>query len=191
MVINKNGFGLVIIFILFILSNSSPAFSDISLINFEILKDEVKNFHKVSNGIYRSSQPDKETVELMEVIGIKTILNLRKYHSDEKKAVNTDIKLESIKMDAGKISDEEVITALQVLKYSEKPILIHCWHGSDRTGVIVAMYRIIFENYTREDAIKELRDEKYGYHEGVFPNVVKYIKNVNIEKIKEAVENKE
>lgn len=149
-----------------------------------VMKDNVRNFYKVSDGIYRSAQPDKASMELLYTAGVKTILNLRKYHSDEYEAKNTRLNLERIKIDAGKIKDEDIIEALKILGNSEKPILIHCWHGSDRTGVVVAMYRIIYEGASKEDAIKELRDSKYGYHEFIYGNIVKYINNADIEKLK-------
>ena len=90
-------------------------------------------------------------------------------------------------MSAGKINDENIIQALKIIKNAEKPILIHCWHGSDRTGVVVAMYRILFENYTKEEAISELREKKYGYHEAVYGNIIKYIENSDIEKMREKI----
>ena len=126
-------------------------------------------------------------MELIDVIGIKTVLNLRRHHSDEYEAKHTDLKLERIKMNPGKIRDEDIIQALKIIKNSPKPILVHCWHGSDRTGVVIAMYRLVFENYSKDEAIRELRERKYGYHEAVYGNIVKYIENVDIEKMKEEI----
>ena len=175
----------IIMFFFFLIQSIS--FTNLSKLDEEILSDNVKNFYKVSDGIYRSSQPNRKNMELLDIIGVKTVLNLRKHHSDDYEAKFTDINLERIKMSAGKINDENIIQALKIIKNAEKPILIHCWHGSDRTGVVVAMYRILFENYTKEEAISELREKKYGYHEAVYGNIVKYIENVDIEKMKEEI----
>ena len=172
------------IFLLFLFLIQSIGFAEINAIEEEILSDNIRNFYKVSDGLYRSAQPDKKDMELMDTVGIKTVINLRRYHSDTYEAKNTSLKLERIKMNAGKIKDEDIIEALTLIKNSDKPVLIHCWHGSDRTGIVVAMYRIIFENYSKEDAIKELREERYGYHENIYGNIVKYIRNVDIEKLR-------
>jgi protein tyrosine/serine phosphatase len=43
-------------------------------------------------------------------------------------------------------------------------VLLHCYHGSDRTGASVAMYRIIFENWSIENAVQEMKYGSYGYH---------------------------
>jgi protein tyrosine phosphatase (PTP) superfamily phosphohydrolase (DUF442 family) len=42
---------------------------------------------------------------------------------------------------AGKINDRFVVVAMRTIAHAEKPILIHCQHGSDHTGVVTAMYR--------------------------------------------------
>jgi protein tyrosine/serine phosphatase len=45
-----------------------------------------------------------------------------------------------------KMSIDEIKQSLEIIKNAPKPILIHCWHGSDRTGVVAASYRIIKQN---------------------------------------------
>ena len=40
-------------------------------------------------------------------------------------------------------------------------VYVHCHHGADRTGAILAMYRIEREGYTPQQAYKEAR--KYGF----------------------------
>jgi tyrosine-protein phosphatase SIW14 len=81
------------------------------------------------------------------------------------------------------IKDDQIIKALKDLMDAPKPILVHCARGSDRTGVVIAMYRIIFQNWTKEEAIKEMRDGGYGFHTG-YTNIVSYIEKVDIEKMK-------
>ena len=172
------------IFLLFLFLIQSVSYAEINTIEEEILADNIRNFYKVSDGIYRSAQPDRKSMELMDIIGVKTVINLRRYHSDINEAKNTSLKLERVKMNPGKIKDEDIAEILTIIKNSDKPVLIHCWHGSDRTGVVVAMYRIIFEGYSKDEAIRELREDKYGYHENIYGNIVKYIRNADIEKLK-------
>lgn len=175
------------LFLLFFFLIQSTNFAGITEIEEKVLADNIKRFYKVSDGIYRSSQPNRKQMELLDVMGLKTVLNLRKHHSDDYEAKYTDLSLDSVKMNAGKIKDEEIISALKVIKNSKKPLLIHCWHGSDRTGVVVAMYRIIFEDYTKTEAVKELRKKEYGYHEAFYGNIVEYIENADIEYLKDKI----
>jgi hypothetical protein len=56
------------------------------------------------------------------------------------------LNLYRVPMDAGKIKTADVVAALRFIKQSEGPVLIHCRHGSDRTGTISALHRIVFQN---------------------------------------------
>lgn len=148
---------------------------------------EIKNFYKVSEELYRSAQPEKEDMKILEKKGVKTILNLREYNSDNSEAKGSKIVLKRVKMNAGNIKDKEIIEALKIIKNAEKPVLVHCWHGSDRTGVVIAMYRIIFENITKEKAIEEMKEKKYGHHSKIYGNIEKYIIKSDIEKLKKEI----
>ncbi|OCG26107.1 hypothetical protein A9G11_01655 [Gilliamella sp. wkB108] len=145
------------------------------------------NFHKISSDVFRSEQPSIKQMQYLDKLGFKTVINLRLWHSDQDEINNTGISEVWIKLRAGNITDEKMIEILQAIDKSPKPILIHCWHGSDRTGVIVAMYRLVFQNWTKEQAINELMQPKFGHHYNVYPNIVKYIENVDIEKMRLAV----
>ncbi|MCO6504697.1 MAG: dual specificity protein phosphatase family protein [Snodgrassella sp.] len=145
------------------------------------------NFYKISDDLFRSEQPTAKEMQYLEKIGIKTVINLRKWHSDQHELSKTKLTEVSIKMRAGKITDEKVVAALRTIRHSQKPILIHCWHGSDRTGVIVAMYRIVFQNWTKSQAIDELMQPQFRHHYNVYPNIVRYIEHVDVEKIRAAV----
>ena len=145
------------------------------------------NFYKVSDDIYRSEQPSLKEIEQLNKIGIKTIINLRLWHSDRNKLTNTGIAEIRINMRAGKVTDEKIIQILKAIKNSPKPILIHCWHGSDRTGVVIAMYRLIFQNWTKKQVIEELMKPELNHHYKIYPNIQRYIQNVDVEKIRQAV----
>jgi protein-tyrosine phosphatase len=43
------------------------------------------------------------------------------------------------------------------------PILIHCKAGLHRTGRLTAIYRMEYEGWSAGDALRELRDNGYGY----------------------------
>lgn len=148
----------------------------------------LSNMYRVDNGIYRSEQPKTAQFKAVEKYGIAEILNLRQWHSDKKFTKNTNLVLHRVRMNAHDINDYDVVMALKTIKNRKGAILIHCRHGSDRTGTIVAMYRIIFQNWSKEQAIEELKNECFGFHE-VYINIPKYITNVDIDDIKLRIEN--
>jgi protein tyrosine/serine phosphatase len=63
------------------------------------------------------------------------------------------------------------------------PVLVHCLHGSDRTGTMCALYRIAIQGWSKEDALKEMVEGGYGFH-GVFQNLLDYLDELDIDDIK-------
>ncbi len=147
---------------------------------------DVKNWFKLNEHVYRSAQPDSEGMEQIYNFGIRHVLNLRRYFSDEDEAKGLGLTLYRVKMNVSQIKDNEIIRALRIIKSVDDPILIHCMLGSDRTGVVSAMYRIVFQNWSKEEAIDELVNGGYGFHHFLH-NIPEYIINMDIEYIKEAV----
>ncbi len=147
----------------------------------------LENFYRLDDEVYRSKQPDDEDMAALEEMGVRSILNLREYHSDEDDAKGTGLVLYRVPINAGDIDDRFVVSALRAIAEAEKPILIHCWHGSDRTGVVAAMYRIVFQGWSRERAIDEFMHGGYGYHASFYPNIERYLATVDIGEIKRQV----
>ncbi len=149
-----------------------------------IIGTDLDNFHKVDEDVYRSKQPDDDNFAMLEQMGIKEALNLRRYHSDDDEAQKTNITLHRIKINAGSITEDHLIEALRFIQNRKGPIVFHCWHGSDRTGAVAAAYRIIFNDWSKEEAIDELENGDYGYHEKFYGNIIKLLKNLDVENVK-------
>jgi protein tyrosine/serine phosphatase len=151
-----------------------------------VASDHIKNFYQLDDKLYRSAQPEGKGFQELEKLGIKNVLSFRDYHSDSDEAKGTTIRLFRVEMEAGEITDDKVIEALRIIKNAEGPILIHCWHGSDRTGLISALYRILFQGWSRKDAIDELMNGGYGYH-SMYENIPEYLRQADIDTIKKQV----
>ena len=149
-----------------------------------------KRFYKISDSVYRSEQPSKKAFAQLEGKGFKTILNLRRLKDDNRKARHTNLQLEHLRFKSKELSEENLIDALRIIKDAQKPILIHCWHGSDRTGAVIAAYRIIYQNWSKTEAIAELNLPEFGHHAEWYPNIVELLENLDIERIKKAVNSK-
>jgi protein tyrosine/serine phosphatase len=147
------------------------------------------NMYRVDEGVYRSEQPDREQFVALEKYGIGEILSLRYWYSDKKYVKGLNLTVHRVRMNAHDINDYDVVTALRIIKNRKSPILIHCHHGSDRTGVIVAMYGIVFGNRSKQDVIDEMINGGFGFHR-IYVNILKYIENVDIDKIKKQLDDK-
>ncbi len=148
-------------------------------------RDDIKglsNFAKVSDVLYRGAQPDKEGFAELKKLGIKTIINLRANHSDVEDMKGLGLQYCFIPSDAGDIKEENVVAFLKVaLNPANQPVFVHCAHGADRTGTMVAVYRICFQNWSRSDALNETA--VFGRHT-IYPDIPRYINTFDIEAIK-------
>ena len=82
----------------------------------------------------------------------------------------------------------QVMRHIQQAQKLNQKVLIHCYHGSDRTGASVAMYRIIFENWPTEDALNEIKYGGYGFHP-VWIHIEKIFSPENIKWIRQQLSN--
>ncbi|MBI5203664.1 MAG: tyrosine-protein phosphatase [Nitrospirae bacterium] len=145
----------------------------------------VSNLHKINDNLYRSAQPTEEGMKNLEKMGIKTIINLRAFHSDKDKLKGTALLNNALSVKTWHIEDEDVIRVLKIISEKENsPFLIHCQHGADRTGAMSAMYRIVVQGWSKDEAIREMVDGNYGFH-SVWSNIIEYVKNVDVEKIQQ------
>jgi tyrosine-protein phosphatase SIW14 len=145
------------------------------------------NLYRVDRGVYRSEQPDDDDIENLKALGVQEVLNLREYHSDNNEIGAEDFTLHRIKMHTGAITEAQIIQAMQIINNRKGPILIHCWHGSDRTGVTIAAYRVIFNHWSKAQAIDELKNGGYGYHGRIYPELLTLVENLDVEKIRQAL----
>ncbi len=150
-----------------------------------------RNLYRLEPNLYRARQPEPEDIPLLQALNVKTVISFRAFHADEKTLSEAGIRLISIPIHTWDIRDDHVIDALSNIRQSlpRGGVLIHCQHGADRTGLISAMYRIVFQGWSRKEALRELTDGGYGYHP-VWKNIPHYIRNVDIERIRRAVQDK-
>lgn len=108
------------------------------------------NFHAVVKGeVYRSAQvTGDELAQYTEQVGLKSVLNLRGaspragWYKDEVAEsarlglVHADFALSASR----EVTNDEAVELIALMRSLPKPLLIHCKHGSDRTGLIAALY---------------------------------------------------
>lgn len=128
----------------------------------------IKNFKEIGEGIYRGAQPQADDFAFLKSIGIKTIVSFRwkrKFVEDEKKLCDEHgMEFISIPLNytnPPKLGD--IREFLEIVDNEEKrPLYVHCMHGVDRTGIMVALFRIIRQGWTVDEAYREM--EACGFH---------------------------
>jgi protein tyrosine phosphatase (PTP) superfamily phosphohydrolase (DUF442 family) len=144
----------------------------------------VANLYKLSDDLYRSSQPSAEGMVNLEEMGIKTIVNLRLLNSDRDELEGTDLAYVHIQMEAWRAEEDEVVEFLRVVLDPERaPVLVHCSYGADRTGAMCAVYRVAVQGWSKEEAIKEMTQGGFGFHQ-IWGNLSLWISVLDIEEIR-------
>ena len=146
--------------------------------------DGVPNLHKVSDDLYRSGQPSAEGMVNLEEMGVKTIVNLRLLNSDRDELEGTSLGYVHINMEAWDADQEEAVEFLRVVSDPDRvPVLVHCSYGSDRTGAVCAVYRIAVQGWSKEEAIREMTQGGFGFHQ-IWTNLAIWIRSLDIDEIR-------
>ncbi len=148
------------------------------------------NLHRVDTNFYRSAQPEEGGFKALEKDpGIKTVVSLRAFNSDKPLLKGTGIELVRVPIFTWNIEPEDVVRALAAIRKAQAkgPVLLHCQHGADRTGLISALYRVLYQGWTKDAALDEMRNGNFGYH-AVWGNIPKYLRTVDIEALRARVE---
>ncbi len=152
------------------------------------------NLHRVSNDLYRGAQPTSEGIRDLKKMGVKTIVNLRVFHSDSDEIRDAGIHDDGtgeggigyvhISFKAWHAEDEDIVPFLRVVTDPARtPVFVHCQHGADRTGTMCAVYRIVVQGWSREDAIEEMRRGGFKFHK-IWVGLPKYLRRVDVEKLR-------
>jgi tyrosine-protein phosphatase SIW14 len=125
---------------------------------------QIVNFDKMSTTLYRGAQPTRNGLEYLASIGVKTVINLRQpgdVFPDEEATVKAlGMTYVACPMSGVKAPTlEQMAEILAVIDKATGPVFIHCQYGCDRTGTVVACWRIA-HGWSNEKALAEA--EKYG-----------------------------
>ena len=122
---------------------------------------ELPRFQQVSEKLYRSGQPRAGGLARLRELGVNTIINLRgtskTTRAEEVEARALGFKYFNVALpNWGRPQDARVETVLALIAAPENgKVLVHCKDGVDRTGVIVAIYRMTHEGRSVNDALAE------------------------------------
>jgi protein tyrosine/serine phosphatase len=121
------------------------------------------NFDKVADGVYRSNHPDHKRFEAYAEMGIKTVLNLRgvakqpHYLFEVESCEALGMQLITVQMSARKAPKvQQLVDVLNAFETMERPFLMHCKSGADRTGLVAVLYLMVQEGQPVKEALAQL-----------------------------------
>lgn len=131
----------------------------------------IPNFQQVDNRVFRGGQPTDEGWESLAKLGVKTVINLRRDGEDGEHSLAAEgrtvrlagMRYLSVPMKGAPSgpTDDQIAKVLGVL-LSGEPVFVHCKKGKDRTGTVIACYRMAHDGWTSDKALNEAK--KYGLH---------------------------
>ncbi len=140
----------------------------------------IENLHRITPTLFRSAQPRAEAVESLRALGVRTIVSLRAFNKDDDEFRGTGMRLVRVPINTWHIRDRHIVRALTELRAAERdgPVLLHCMHGADRTGVVSALYRMSLQGWNKDAARQEMLHGGFGYHT-MWRNIPGYLAEVD------------
>lgn len=138
--------------------------------------DDICNFHQVDAQIYRGGRPRPTAFPKLLEIGIRTIISLEEEEAAASEKAEIDrinlrlpahqqiqfvsLPIGPAEIEVKGVSNERLETLYTQMRDAQRPIFIHCFHGKDRTGAVVAIYRLLMQQKPFAEAYEE------AYHYG-------------------------
>ena len=122
----------------------------------------IPNLYQVNEHIYRGGQPALDAWQRLAKMGIKTVIDLRREdeHSTAAEAqavAAAGMNYVNVPMKGVVAPTNEQIAKLLALLDSSEPVFVHCKRGVDRTGTVIACYRIAHDRWQRQLALQEAK----------------------------------
>jgi protein tyrosine/serine phosphatase len=140
----------------------------------------VPNAGKVSEMLLRGAQPSAQGLAELKKLGVTTIVDLRGNSGpvawERAQAESLGMRFVNIPVLGWSApGDAKVAQFLKVVQQDPtQKIFVHCYYGEDRTGVMVATYRIAQQNWTPEQAAAEMNS--FGFHYHLYPGMKSYVR---------------
>jgi tyrosine-protein phosphatase SIW14 len=123
----------------------------------------ISNFHQVDAHVYRGAQPSGAGFRYLAQIGVKTVVDLRgaeaRAEAEERLVTAAGMKYVHVPM-TGLIppTDAEIVKILGILEdQSGGAVFVHCKRGADRTGAVIAAYRVDHDHWDNNRALGEAK----------------------------------
>jgi len=127
------------------------------------MRKNLPNFGEATTTLYRGGQPSRSGFRILAKMGINIVVDLRGSRDSERKIVrHLGMQYVPLPWHCWFPKDKTFAQFLTLLRKNPgKKIFVHCRLGDDRTGMMIATYRMAQEGWSAEKAEKEM--EKFGF----------------------------
>jgi protein tyrosine/serine phosphatase len=148
----------------------------------------VPNLHQVSPQLFRSGQPSRIGFMNMQRRGLRAVVNLHDDEPDDVLAKGSGLHLVHVPMNSFRVFSDDarlLVAGLKAIAAAQAhgPTLVHCVHGSDRTGGVIAAWRMVVQGWSKDAAIREMREGGFRYHDVLFSNA-RHLRKLDVDAIR-------
>jgi len=145
------------------------------------------NLYQMTPTLYRSTLPDSNAVPMLLKLNITTVINFQP-EADSSWLSAPEIKQVQLPYRIGHVDDADVLAVLRAIKEAEDngSVLIHDRQGTERTGLMAAMYRVVVQGWTKEEALSEMIMGGFG-DSPHFKDSIRYMMQAHVDKLREAM----
>ena len=137
----------------------------------------IPNFSEVTPALYRGGQPSNQGFAALAKMGIDIVVDLRGSGEPERKEVTRlGMQYVPIPWHCYQPKDEIFAQFLTLLRENPgKKVFVHCRLGDDRTGMMVAAYRMSEQGWSAEEAMNDMEIHGYSsFHHMICPRLASY-----------------
>ncbi len=149
------------------------------------LRAGLDNFHQVDTRLYRGAQPTATGMLNLRKMGIRTVVNLRTSDTDAEMVRASDLEYYRVPMLPWLPRESHVVAWLRIVVEQQKrgAVFIHCRQGADRTGMMVAVYRVVVNGWSKEDALREMTQGGFHHHR-IWKDLRTYVERMDVASIR-------
>ena len=135
----------------------------------------LSNVGRVAPGVLRGAQPGREGYTTLKAMGVRTVIDMRTSESEQKQVEAAGMRAIAIPIEMTREGLKERVERVVALMAdpANQPVYVHCRHGQDRTGIVVAAYRMKQQGWSLADAETEM--QAFGFND-VWVNFKKFIR---------------
>lgn len=133
------------------------------------------NVGRVASGVLRGAQPGKDGYATLKAMGIRTVIDMRTTESEKAQVEAAGMRAIALPIEMSRDGLKGKVDKVVALMAdpANQPVYVHCRHGQDRTGIIVAAYRMKQQGWSLADAEAEM--QAFGFND-VWVNFKKFIR---------------
>jgi tyrosine-protein phosphatase SIW14 len=135
----------------------------------------LSNVGRVAPGVLRGAQPAKDGYATLKAMGVRTVIDMRTTASEQKEVEAAGMRAVAIPIEMTRDGLKEKVDRVVALMAdpANQPVFVHCRHGQDRTGIVVAAYRMKQQGWSLADAETEM--QAYGFND-IWVNFKRFIR---------------